>query len=220
MQKLKKRQSGNGIKRSAIALLTLSLLITATSSHAARFFRYVDENGKLVLSHTIPNDRVKYGYEVVDESARVLQKIEPQLTETQYREKLRVEAALKECRQAIDRVQNLFQSQTDIDYAEEQALTSIDNQITNTKANLVHLRNQREELETQAAQLDLSGKAISNALLDNIESARTQEQNFEEQVEMRYAEKLTVREDYNFERKVFELADCERGLPDREIAGR
>ena len=171
MQKLEKQPGIMVIKRGVLALLTLSLLILVTNSHAARFFRYIDENGKLVLSGSIPNDRVKYGYEVVDESARVLQKIEPQLTEAQYQEKRGREAALKKCRQAIDRVQNLFQSQSDIDYAEEQALTSIENQIVNTKANLSHVRNQREELEMQAAQMDLSGKPIANTFLDNIESA-------------------------------------------------
>ena len=220
MQKLEKQPGIMVIKRGVCALLTLSLLILVTNSHAARFFRYIDENGKLVLSGSIPNDRVKYGYEVVDESARVLQKIEPQLTEAQYQEKRGREAALKKCRQAIDRVQNLFQSQSDIDYAEEQALTSIENQIVNTKANLTHVRNQREELEMQAAQMDLSGKPIANTFLDNIESARTQERNLKEQIKMRHAEKLTVGADYNFERQVFELADCERGLPDRELVPR
>ncbi len=220
MQKLEKQPGIMVIKRGVLALLTLSLLILVTNSHAARFFRYIDENGKLVLSGSIPNDRVKYGYEVVDESARVLQKIEPQLTEAQYQEKRGREAALKKCRQAIDRVQNLFQSQSDIDYAEEQALTSIENQIVNTKANLTHVRNQREELEMQAAQMDLSGKPIANTFLDNIESARTQERNLKEQIKMRHAEKLTVGADYNFERQVFELADCERGLPDRELVPR
>ena len=220
MQKLEKQPGIMVIKRGVLALLTLSLLILVTNSHAARFFRYIDENGKLVLSGSIPNDRVKYGYEVVDESARVLQKIEPQLSEAQYQEKRGREAALKKCRQAIDRVQNLFQSQSDIDYAEEQALTSIENQIVNTKANLTHVRNQREELEMQAAQMDLSGKPIANTFLDNIESARTQERNLKEQIKMRHAEKLTVGADYNFERQVFELADCERGLPDRELVPR
>ncbi len=220
MQKLEKQPGIMVIKRGVLALLTLSLLILVTNSHAARFFRYIDENGKLVLSGSIPNDRVKYGYEVVDESARVLQKIEPQLTEAQYQEKRGREAALKKCRQAIDRVQNLFKSQSDIDYAEEQALTSIENQIVNTKANLTHVRNQREELEMQAAQMDLSGKPIANTFLDNIESARTQERNLKEQIKMRHAEKLTVGADYNFERQVFELADCERGLPDRELVPR
>ncbi len=206
-------------KLAATALTPFALLFALLSpaTHAERFFRYVDENGKLVLSHTIPNDRVKYGYEIVDEYARVIQLIAPQLSEAQYQEKLAQDVAHKACLQAIYRVQNLFQSQREIDYAEEQALGAIDTQISNTKANLSQLHTQRQALETQAAQMDLSGKTISNVLLDKIESAIAQERNLEEQIEKRYAYKLTVRYDYEFERKVFELSDCENGLPRRKV---
>ncbi len=201
----------------ALTPFVLLFALLSPATHAERFFRYVDENGKLVLSHTITNDRVKYGYEIVDEYARVIQLIAPQLSEAQYQEKLAQDVAHKECLQAIYRVQNLFQSQREIDYAEEQALGSIDTQISNTKANLSQLRTQRQALETQAAQMDLSGKEISNVLLDKIESAIAQERNLEEQIEKRYAYKLSVRYDYEFERKVFELTDCEKGLPKRKV---
>ena len=54
-------------------------------------------------------------------------------------------------------------------------------------------------------------------LLDKIESAIAQERNLEEQIEKRYAYKLSVRYDYEFERIVFELTDCEKGLPKRKV---
>jgi hypothetical protein len=43
-------------KLAATALTPFALLFALLSpaTHAERFFRYVDENGKLVLSHTIP----------------------------------------------------------------------------------------------------------------------------------------------------------------------
>lgn len=210
------RQVRNGL----VKLIAVALLATAAIAHADRFFRYTDESGKIVLSHTIPNERVKYGYEVVDQYARVLERVAPQLTEAQYQEKLRKEAARKECRRVVERVLGLFQTLADIDYAEEQALSSIDNQISNTRANLLNLRSQREQLEAQAAQLDLAGKQITNALLDNIDLARTQEQNLVEQIENRNAEKVTLQAEYNFERKVFELGSCDNGLPERELAVR
>lgn len=201
-------------------LVCCGLLLTSLNSHAARFFRFEDENGVLVMSHAIPNDRVKYGYQIVDEHGRVLDTIEPQLSEEAYQRKLEMEAAFKECQQALTRVRNLFQSESDIDYAEEQALESIDTQIGNTKANLSHVRNQREELEAQAAQQDLSGQKISAVLLDNIESAKRQERNLEEQIEKWYEDKLRVRSDYEFDRRVFELKDCDNGLPARQVASR
>lgn len=202
-----------------IALVCCGLLLTSINSHA-RFFRYEDENGVLVMSHAIPNDRVKYGYEIVDQHGRVMETVEPQLSDEAYRLKLEQEAAFAECQTALSRVRNLFQFETDIDYAEERALESLDTQITNTRANLSHVRNQREELEAQAAQQDLSGQKISAVLLDNIESAKKQESNLEGLIEKWYEDKLRVRADYEYDRRVFRLANCENGLPDRQVAAR
>ena len=206
-------------KRLWTTIASLSLLFLSVDSYA-QFFRFHDENGILVMSQSIPNDRVKYGYEIVDKHGRVLQTVEPQLSEEAYQRKLEMEAALRECNQALVRVRNLYHSESDIDYTEEQALESIDTQITNTKANLSHVRNQRQELEAQAAQQDLSGQKISAALLDNIESARKQESNLEEQIERWYEDKLQVRADYEFDRQVFRLEDCSNGLPTRQVASR
>ena len=207
----------NKISQIVAGLVGVALLLAALQADAARFFRYVDERGKLVLSHTIPNDRVKYGYEIVDENARVLQTVAPQLSEAQYQQKLAQEAALKECRNALDRVHGLYRSIDDIDYAELQALESLDTQITNTKANLSHLENQRQALESEAAQLDIAGKKIPASLLDNIESAKTQEGNLGEQIELRYEEKLEVRRSYEYDRKVFVLSNCDNGLPETNM---
>ncbi|MFT7654916.1 MAG: hypothetical protein ACI9UU_004038, partial [Candidatus Azotimanducaceae bacterium] len=65
--------------------------------------------------------------------------------------------------------------------------------------------------EEQAAQLDIAGKQISNSLLENIASAKSQEANLEEQIENRYAEKLEERLAYNLDRNVFGRDDCESG---------
>ena len=195
-------------------LIAGTLLMTSLSAQAARFFRYVDESGKLVLSHTIPNDRVKYGYEIVDEYSRVIQTVAPQLSEEQYQAQLAAEEAQRQCKDAVTRVRSLYRSVDDIDYAEEQALASIETQIVNTKANLQQIRRQREDLESQAARQDLTGKTISAALLDNIESAKTQERNLEELIENRYAEKLNERKAKEFDRLVFRLSSCDGGLPE------
>jgi len=80
------------------------------------------------------------------------------------------------------------------------------------------VRNQRRELEAQAAQKDLEGKSIPNTLLDNITKARSQEKNLTDEIEVRLAEKLDQRIQYRYDRKVFGLRNCESGLPARDIA--
>ncbi|MEQ9450298.1 MAG: hypothetical protein RJQ07_01825 [Pseudomonadales bacterium] len=195
------------------SMIFVMLLAVTAPAEAARFFRYIDDSGKLVLSHTIPNDRVKFGYEIVDENARVISRVAPQLSEKEYQRQLAEKAAIAECESAVARARSLYRSIDDIDYAETQALNSIETQINNLKVNLVNLKNQRQDLEEEAAQLDIAGNAIPNNLLDNIQSAKTQEQNLEEQIESRYAEKLEERLAYKFDRQVFVLKSCAKGLP-------
>jgi predicted metalloendopeptidase len=189
------------------------LVVTASLQVHADLFRYRDENGQLVLSHTIPNDRVKAGYEIVDEYGVLIKRVEPQLSEAAYREKLRREAAFKECLKTMERVRKLYQTEADIDYALNKGLESIDQSINNIKANLSVTSNQRQEFEEQAGQLDIQGRDIPNALLDNIERAKSQERTFNEEIEKRYAEKLRLRKSNEFDRKVFALDNCDNGLP-------
>ncbi|MEM7077329.1 MAG: hypothetical protein AAF513_01760 [Pseudomonadota bacterium] len=193
----------------AIAALVLSTL----SVEAARFFRYADDNGRLVLSHTIPNDRVRMGYDIVDEHGRLIQRVDPQLSDSDYEAKLAREAAQADCDRELTRVRRLYQTPQDIDYAETKDLQSIDTRIANARANLNHVRNQRRELEQQAAAQDLSGASINKLLLDRIESARLQQQNLEDEIAQRRSEKEEARAEYDYHRQVFALRNCSEGLP-------
>ena len=184
-------------------------------AHARDYFRYVDSSGIMVLSHTIPAARVPFGYDIVDETGRLIKHIAPQLSESEYLEKQQQEEMMSRCNAAVKRVNKAYQTSEDIDNAERQSLAGIETAITNARANLRHARNQRTELESQAAQKDLEGKTIPNKLLDNIESARGQEKNLTETIDDRLAQKLDQRIHYRYDRKIFDLVDCEDGLPGR-----
>ena len=192
----------------------LGLLGTASAS-AQDFFKYKDKSGTVVISHTVPAERVPYGYEIVDETLRVIRRVEPQLSKAEYQKKLAREQAMADCEEQLKRVNKAYQTQEDIDNAERQSLASIDTSVNNARANLSHVQNQRKALEAQAAQKDLEGSRIPNDLLDNIASARAQEQNLEDEIDMRLQEKLNQRIHYRYDRKIFELNTCDNGLPSR-----
>ena len=197
-------------------LLALVLIAVSVSAQAANLFRYKDENGTLVLSHTIPSDRVKYGYDIVDSYGTLIQRVEPQLSDAAYQAKLERDKAVQECEKMRERVRKLYQFESDIDYAEEQGLESIDQAIANIRANLNVATTQREDLEAQAAQMDIAGKRIPNMLLDNIERAKMQEKTFTAEIEKRFDDKLKLRKTHAYDRQVFLLNGCENGLPPRE----
>ncbi|MCR9261704.1 MAG: hypothetical protein NXH95_18450 [Pseudomonadaceae bacterium] len=199
---------------SKIAAIVLVLAVSFSAS--ADFFRFKDETGALVLSTTIPADRVRYGYDLVDAHGNLIQRVDPQLSDEAYQRKLEREARIRECEKTLDRVRKLYQAEEDIDYAEVQGLESIDEAIANVRANLAVVRGQREELEGQAAQIDIGGGTIPNSLLDQIQRAKAQEKTLSDEVEMRFGEKLQLRNMFAFDHKVFALRSCENGLPDRE----
>lgn len=180
---------------------------------ARELFRYKNDNGSLVLSHTIPNDRVRLGYDIVDEYGNLVRRVAPQLSDEAYKEKLRKEQMVADCTKTLDRVQKLYQVDADITYAEQSGLESIDQSIVNTRAKLGIMVTQRQEFEVRAAQLDVSGRAIPNVLLDNIDRAKAQEQNLIEEVQKRLGDKVDLGKTIEFDRLVFRLETCDNGLP-------
>ena len=198
--------------------LVASVLLLLVSISAHGYFRYVDENGKLVLSQTIPNERVKYGYDIVDRHGNLLERVEPQLTQAEYQRKLERDAARQECLKKLDRTHKLYQVPGDIDYAEQQALKSLENRVSNTRANLTVTKNQLLEFESRAAQLDLAGKALPGTLLDNIARAKLQVDNLRQEIKLRNAERINLASEFAFDRVVFGLQekDCADGLPPQE----
>lgn len=199
-------------------LTVLVTLITfGVTAHASKMFRYKNEDGIEVISYTIPTDRVRYGYDIVDARNNLIERVAPQLSEEAYREKLAHEKRVKECDKMRNRVRKLYQVESDIDYAEQQGLESIDQAITNLQANLSVAESQLQEFEAQAAQMDIAGKRIPNMLLDNIERAKIQVRTFNEEIDKRFGDKLRLRETHAYEREVIKLEDCENGLPPREM---
>ena len=200
------------LPRFARAAVGLIVLAFSMNVHAA-LFRYYDDSGDLVLSTTIPADRVKYGYDIVDNYSNLIERVEPQMSDGDYQKKLLRDASIEECKKMLKRVRGLYQFASDIDYAQEQAQISIDERITNIRASLSVATNQRQEFETQAAQLDIAGQPIPNELLDNIFRAKSQERNFTDQVEERLSEKEALKSNHEYEHLVFQLENCNNGLP-------
>jgi len=198
------------------ARVTIGLILLALSMNVhAALFRYYDEAGDLVLSTTIPADRVKYGYDIVDNYSNLIERVEPQMSDEDYQKKLLLDARIEECEKMLERVRGLYQFASDIHYAEEQDQIAIDERVTNIRASLSVATSQRQEFETQAAQLDIAGQPIPNELLDNIFRAKSQERNFADQVEERLSEKEALTSNHEYELLVFQLKTCDGGLPSK-----
>jgi hypothetical protein len=63
-----------------LALVGLLAAGIASGVQAANIYKYLDENGRTVFNSSVPPDRVKYGYTIMNERGQVIEVVPRQLT--------------------------------------------------------------------------------------------------------------------------------------------
>lgn len=209
----------SGIKWLAMVGVVVTVIAPGIGRGAAHLYRYLNEQGRVEISHTVPAERVSMGYEVIDPSSgRVVEVVEPQKSPEELARLHREKQARMACEDALERVNALYQSEADIAQAEEQAIRALDGRIVNTEANLAHVRNQKRDFETTAAQLERAGRSLDPKLVRNIERARAQARNLEVEIEQRHREQDDARMQFAKDLALFRQASCSDQVVDRFLA--
>lgn len=187
--------------RLVAAFLCLAAVSDVVS--AGHLYRYKNSDGFWVISSSIPAERVTQGYRIIDEVGRVVEEVAPQRSPEEARIYL---AELEEQRKrddAVRRINLLYGSEEDIDHALRKALRSIDTNIANTQANIIHLRGQRQSLEDRAARIERAGNKITPKLVQNIGTLDEQIKTLESEVAGRQQEKEAERQRHSSDRELF-----------------
>lgn len=187
------------------------MLLASANAVAAKLYRYQNDDNGWVIASSVPNDRVKNGYEVVDETGRLLEKVEPQRAPAEaiaYIARLEAEQARDE---AIRRINLLYGAEKDIEFALSKALASIDNSLANIQVNVRQLRGRKQRLETQAARIERAGNPLSADIVTNISGLGEQINNLEAEIQQRNKQKDVERERHARDRDLFREV---HGLPE------
>jgi predicted metalloendopeptidase len=189
----------------------LGLALLASQALAElKVYRFTNAEGQVVVSNSIPNDRVKYGFEVLDRhTQQVLKVVRPQLNDEQAQAKAQRDRDLVMCKTKLRRVQALYRSQDDIDYSEKRVISSLENRIVNANANVNIVRSQLGDLQNRAAQVERGGSAPSPALVVNIERAETQIANLESEIAQRRREQDNQHTGFDDDRRMLKIRDCD-----------
>jgi chromosome segregation ATPase len=180
------------LTRSSIPLLLL--LAASTVGAATVMYRFSNENGDPVYSYTLPSAQVKHGYQKIDaRTGQVIESVAPQLAPEELAERLRMEQAMQECRDELERIYNLYGTERDIDHALEDTMTSLNNRITQLQANLQQAARELGRLQSQAADVERAGREMPPRLLRSIDRSRAQIEAFEGEVEQRQWEQDQAR---------------------------
>ncbi|MET0092682.1 MAG: DUF4124 domain-containing protein [Sedimenticola sp.] len=165
----------------ALALLSLSLLLTAGSVSAGKLYRWVDSEGNVHFSDKVPPEHAKAARTELDEQGMEIDRVEAAKTP----EEIQKERELKRLRaeqqrlireqQARDRVLlRTFRTEDDILMARNGKLAAIDVIIQIARSNIRRMKLKLDDMQTNAATLERQGKAIPINLMKDIESTRTQ----------------------------------------------
>jgi len=174
--------------------LFLSLAVCcAASVHADDnpgivLYRYVDSRGVMVLDRQgVPTEYAGKGYEVLNQRGRVIQVVPPALTVDQAREAQAAAEAEKAQASADMQLVHLYSSVSDVDRARNRKLAELDALISVAQGNVQALGSQQDSLQGQAADQERAGRQVPQALLDQLDDLREQQQNAKGSIE-RYQE--------------------------------
>jgi hypothetical protein len=156
--------------------LRFSLLLIAllpALAGASELYRYLNDKGVVVLDHQgVPPLYIGKGYDVLDGQGRLLRTIPPAPTAA---ERLRISQEKAQA-SSDNQLLRLYSSLEDVDRARERKLAELDGAIGSARSNLQSLRTQQANFQSQAAELERSGRVVPESLLVQISNLKAEQE--------------------------------------------
>lgn len=189
-----------------VAKWTIAFLLSAVALNASaveRYYRYINEEGVTVLDSKIPPKYVKNGYEVVTLNGQVLEVVPPAPTgeELEKQAAQREQAAKMAERDAY--LQRRYSSVADIEAAKQRKLAEFDASMSILRGNANGIEAQIHDLQARAANLERSGNAVPQVLIDNLNTLQEQLMKANQRIEARLLEKRELEQRFDNEMQRF-----------------
>lgn len=159
----------------------MALLALSQAVFAVDLYRYINDEGSTVIDYQVPPEHVKKGYEVINDKGVVVRVVPRELTEEEQKEadalkRLEQEALAEQQRlQEWDEALLLrYSTIEDIEAAQERALRDLRIRVSILKSNKRSLKQQVENYQVQAAELERMGKQVDVARLQAIEDLQSE----------------------------------------------
>lgn len=143
------------------------LLATSPAALSVQLYRYINDEGSTVIDYQVPPEHVKKGYEVLNDKGVVISVVPRELTEEEQQEadarkRLEQEAMLEQQRlQEWDEALLLrYSTVEDIEAAQERALRDLRIRVSILKSNKRSLKQQVENYQAQAAEMERMGREV------------------------------------------------------------
>lgn len=184
-----------------LTLLLLLLMLTPGWAEARQYFRYKDDNGRIVINSSIPPEFVKKGYEVIDDKGVVLRVVEPQLSEEEIRRRRKEEQELQANRARDEELIKMYRSPIDVDRAMNNWLGRLDMEIRLKSNRIAILRSDFNQLQSRAANQERAGQTVSAEILADMADIRAEIDQYLADIEEVEARKREARERFGIDRE-------------------
>ena len=190
----------------------LLLQVTAPAAESANLYRYTNDEGNVVVDYQVPTKYVAQGYEVLNMEGVVLEVVPRQLTEEE-KKVLNAQQELEEAARAEqERLKEWDESLllrystiADIEAAEERALRDLRIRRSILKGNKRSLKQQVENYQAQAADLERRGQEVDVARLVAIEDIQTEIETTDRSINERAREIEEVEQAYQRDKDRFRM---------------
>ncbi len=212
------------------ALLAMALVM-APASFAANLYRYINDDGVTVVDYQVPAAFVGKGYEVLNKDGVVVQVVPRELTGEEKKvlnAQQELEAAAKAEQQRLrewdESLLLRYSTVEDIEAARERALRDLRIRLSILKSNKRSLRQQVENYQAQAADLERSGREVDMARISAIEDIQTEIESTERSINDRAREiedvSAAYQQDIERFRMLLEVVELRQTLLARQQAER
>ncbi|MBN7768505.1 DUF4124 domain-containing protein [Marinobacter daepoensis] len=161
----------------------LGLLLAASAE--ATMYRYTDENGRLVISNTIPQEATTRGYDILSNNGRVVESIPPAPTaeEIAAREAEKERKHQLEIQQEQDRILlKRFSHPDQAVRAMHRKIRELEGIIQLKRGNISVISSQLDNEQSRAADMERAGRPIPESTLEKIRRLEAQIRDVEREI--------------------------------------
>ncbi len=177
------------------------LFAAATSASAAsgdhNRYRWTDGEGNLHFDDSLPDRALKFGYDVISPSGRVVQHVDRPMTPAELKAREQAVAQKRrEERTAVEQAQNdrqmlaAYPHESDLERDHQSRLTLLDQNIRAARISLDNQEQSLTQLLTRAADLERNGKRVPSDLTRQIETLRSNMEHQKRYIAAKQQEKI------------------------------
>lgn len=193
--------------RSLIVFSLCSILsaeaVTEKKDSDKLFYRFKDSRGVNVVSSSIPPELVRYGYEIVSINGDIIKSVQASPSDSDADRVARERKAAKEQDRNDKLLRTSYSTIADIDAAKVRRLQQLRDNIAILQANLLSIKSQTKDQETNAANIERAGRKVPDDVLNNINALHAQEKDVNAQIQQREIEYQAAADKFEQDKKRF-----------------